>query len=271
MELQDEIQILSSFGLTFNEAKVFLALTLLGSATVKEISKFSNVARETIYRILPRLQKLGLVEKEIAWPTRFAAMNLGDAVNVLFGLRNKETRDLQKKVNVLLRLKSRKAKLEPLEETSRFLLVPAKKMFISKIEDALDRAQKCICILTSNKRHISEWDIFSEAVGKALSRGVKFRIVTSTVERVLSPSFLEVGNNDQRIEIRYTRSVRRCAASIMDEKEVFIIAKPMVELSESPALWSNNSSLVNIVEDYFEILWMTALEKPEYSINSDQI
>jgi hypothetical protein len=57
----------------------------------------------------------------------------------------------------------------------------------------------------------------------------------------------------------------------MDEKEVFIIAEPTVELSESPALWSNNSSLVNIVEDYFEILWMTALEKPEYSINSNQI
>ena len=270
VKLQDEIQILSRFGLTFNEARVFLALTLLGSANVKEISKFSNVAREAVYRVLPRLQKFGLVEKEIAWPTRFTAMNLDDAVTVLLGLRNKETRDLQEKANALLRLKSKKAKMEPLEENSKFLLIPAKKMLISKIGEGVDRAQKCICILTSNKRHINELNIFCKAVGKALSRCVKFRIVTSNVERVLSPSILEVGNNDSRIEIRYTLLDCRYTALIMDKKEVFIIAKPTAEFLESTALWSNNSSLVNIVDDYFEILWKTASEKPEYSINGNQ-
>jgi sugar-specific transcriptional regulator TrmB len=73
LELRDEIQILRSFGLTLNESRVFLALTLLGAASVKEISKSSNVAREAVYRVLPSLQKLGLVEKEIARPTRFSA------------------------------------------------------------------------------------------------------------------------------------------------------------------------------------------------------
>lgn len=271
MKLEDEIQILSSFGLTSNEAKVFLVLTLLGSADVKEISKFSNVAREAVYRVLPRLQKLGLVEKEIAWPTKFTAMNLGDAINFLLGLRNKETHYLQKKANVLLRLKSKKAKKEPLED-SKFLLIPAKKMLISKIRDELDRAQKSVSIVTSNKRLLGAMDIFSEAIGKALSRGVKFRIVTSNVKKVLSPAILEVDNNDHRIEIRYALSDPKCATSIFDKGEVLIITKPAAELCcGSPALWSNNSSLVNIVEDYFEILWITASEKPEYSINSDQI
>lgn len=270
MELQDEIQVLGNFGLTFNEARVFLALTLLGTANVKEISKFSNVAREAVYRVLPRLQKLGLVEKEIARPTRFTAITLDDAVTVLLALRNKETHDLQEKVKLLLRLKSKKAKMETLED-SKFLLVPAKKMLISKIEDQLDRAQKSISIVTSNKRFLDAVDIFSEAIGKALSRGVKFRIVTSNIERVLSPAILEIGNNDSCIEIRYALSDPKCAASIIDKKEVLIITKPSSELCcESPALWSNNSSLVNIVEEYFEILWMTALGKPEYSIKDDQ-
>lgn len=270
MELEDEIQILESFGLTFNEARVFLALTLLGTANVKEISKSSNVAREAVYRVLPRLQKLGLVEKEIAWPTRYTAIKLDDAVTVLLALRNKETRDLQEKVKVLLRLKSKKAKMEPLED-SKFLLVPAKNMLISKIEDELDRAQKSISVVTSNKRFLDAVDIFSEAIEKALSRGVKFRIVTSNVKRTLSPAILEVGNNDPRIEIRYAPSDPKCAATIIDKKEVLIITKPATELCcESPALWSNNSSLVNIVEDYFEILWMTTLEKPEHSINGNQ-
>jgi sugar-specific transcriptional regulator TrmB len=272
LELEDEIQILESFGISFNESRVFWALTLLGTANVKEISKSSNVAREAVYRILPRLQKLGLVEKEIARPTRFTPIKLDDAVNLLLRLRNRETHNLQEKANVLLSLKNKKAKMEPLEENSKFLLVPAKNMLISKIRAELDRAQKSISVVTSNKRLLGAMDIFSEAIGKALSRGVKFRIVTSNVKRVLSPAILEVGNNDPRIEIRYALSDPKCAASIFDKKEVLIITKPAAEVCcESPALWSNNSSLVNIVEDYFEILWMTALEKPEYSINGDQI
>jgi sugar-specific transcriptional regulator TrmB len=247
-----------------------LALTILGAASVKEISKFSNVAREAVYRVLPRLQKLGLVEKEIVWPTRFSAITLDDAVTVLLGRRNKETLDLKEKVKLLLRLKSKQAKMESLEEKFEFLLVPAKKMLISKIGDTVDRAQKCICIVTSNNRLLSAVDIFSEAIGKALSRGVKFRIVTSNVKKVLLPAILEVGNNGPCIEIRYVSSDPRCAASIIDGKEVLIITKPTAEFCESPALWSNNSSLVNIVEEYFEILWMAALEKPEFSINGDQ-
>ena len=270
LKLENEIRILESFGLTLNEARVFLALTLLGTANVKEISKSSNVAREAIYRVLPRLQKLGLVEKEITWPIRFTAITLDDAVTVLLALRNKETRDLQEKAKVLLSLKSKKVKTEPLED-SKFLLIPAKKMLISKIRDELDRAQKSVSVVSSNKRFLGAMDIFSEAIGKALSRGVKFRIVTSNVKRILSPAVLEVGNNDPRIEIRYAPSNPKYATSIFDKKEVLIITKPAAELCcESPALWSNNSSLVNIVEEYFEILWMTASEKPEYSINGNQ-
>jgi sugar-specific transcriptional regulator TrmB len=271
LELENEIRILESFGLTLNEARVFLALTLLGTASVKEISKSSNVAREAVYRVLPRLQKLGLVEKEITWPTRFIALTLDDAVTVLLALRNRETCDLQEKAKVLLSLKNKKAKMEPLED-SKFLLIPAKKMLISKIGDQLDRAQKSVSVVTSKKRLRGAMDIFSAAIEKASSRGVKFRIVTSNTKRVLSPAILEVCNNNPCIEIRYTFSDPKCAALIFDKKEVLIITKPAAEVCcESSALWSNNSSLVNIVEEYFEILWITASEKPEYSTNDDQI
>lgn len=246
-----------------------MSLTLLGSSSVKEISKFSNVSREVVYRILPSLQKLGLVEKEIARPTRFSTITLDDAINILLRLRNKEIRDLQERAKVLLRLKSRKAKMEH-QEDSKFILIPAKKMLISKIRDELDRAQKSVCIVTSNKRLLGALNVFSEEIEKACSRGVKFLAVTSKVERVLSPAILEVDNKDLHIEIRYIISELKCAATIIDGKEVLIITKPAAELCcESPALWSNNASLVNIVEEYFEILWMAALENPDYHVDDE--
>jgi DNA polymerase III alpha subunit len=53
-------------GLTLLQAKIYLALSKTGKATIKTISKASNSARQDIYRIMPTLQKLGLAEKIIA-------------------------------------------------------------------------------------------------------------------------------------------------------------------------------------------------------------
>ncbi|MBS3158862.1 hypothetical protein J4206_06265 [Candidatus Woesearchaeota archaeon] len=53
-------------GLTFNEAKVYLALLKLGSANVNEITKKSGVHRVNVYDILDRLTEKGLVSSIIA-------------------------------------------------------------------------------------------------------------------------------------------------------------------------------------------------------------
>lgn len=53
--------ILLSVGLVKNEAKVYLALLKLGSASISEISKKSNVERTLIYGIIEKLMDKGLV------------------------------------------------------------------------------------------------------------------------------------------------------------------------------------------------------------------
>ncbi len=49
--------------------------------------------------------------------------------------------------------------------------------------------------------------------------------------------------------------------ALFDRKEVFINTSTTDGLAETPLLWSNSSSLVTVVHDYFEILWLTAIEK----------
>jgi hypothetical protein len=36
-------------------------------------------------------------------------------------------------------------------------------------------------------------------------------------------------------------------------------------LPGSPALWSNNPSLIDLAEDHFEILWLTAMESNHHN------
>ena len=45
-----------------------------------------------------------------------------------------------------------------------------------------------------------------------------------------------------------------------DKKEVFVATHPAVGALESNVLWTNNPSILRIVHDYFEMLWITALE-----------
>src|SRR3989338_3257042 len=61
---------LKKIGLSENEAKVYLALLELGSATAQEVSKKSQIKRATTYVQLEGLMKLGLVTTLESPPSR---------------------------------------------------------------------------------------------------------------------------------------------------------------------------------------------------------
>src|SRR3989304_9053779 len=58
--IEQKAETLSSFGLTVKQAKVYLTLVFLGTSVVGEISKLSKVRREEVYRVMPKLEKMGL-------------------------------------------------------------------------------------------------------------------------------------------------------------------------------------------------------------------
>ena len=45
---------------------------------------------------------------------------------------------------------------------------------------------------------------------------------------------------------------------------MLIIKYPKKDLPASAALWSSNQSLLLAMQDYFDILWITAIEEPNY-------
>ncbi|NIU39390.1 hypothetical protein GWN65_05330, partial [Candidatus Bathyarchaeota archaeon] len=81
--LNKNAEMLSDFGLTHNQAKVYIAIARLRLATVSQISKVSKVRREDVYRILPKLEKMGLVEKLLGKPTKIRATPVEEALPIL--------------------------------------------------------------------------------------------------------------------------------------------------------------------------------------------
>ncbi|MDH5462470.1 MAG: helix-turn-helix domain-containing protein, partial [Candidatus Bathyarchaeota archaeon] len=83
LSLDENAEMLSDFGLTHNQAKVYLTIAKLGVATVSQVSKVSKVRREDVYRILPNLEKTGLIERILDKPTRLRAIPVEDALALM--------------------------------------------------------------------------------------------------------------------------------------------------------------------------------------------
>ena len=138
---------LTSFGLTGNEAKVYLSLLQLSKASAAEIAKLANIPRQEVYRVLPRLEKIGLVEVIIDKPTKYLAISPHDVLNHLIGLQ-KETLERH-----LFELRRKKTELEDeLKEVEgrsvglvrpepiRFMLISGQNLINERIREMLQRA-----------------------------------------------------------------------------------------------------------------------------------
>jgi hypothetical protein len=100
----------------------------------------------------------------------------------------------------------------------------------------------------------------------AWAKNVKSRfIIESPLESITAKQLIQFCREKPFCQIKFIRHCPGTVLGIYDKKEVFIIANPKTDLPSSPALWSNNPSLIALSEDHFEILWLTAMER----INGD--
>ncbi len=80
-EMDDEAAIegLTQLGLTTYEARVFLGLQKLGSASASEVSEVADVPRSQVYGAAERLEERGLVETRQSTPTVYRPVTLEQA------------------------------------------------------------------------------------------------------------------------------------------------------------------------------------------------
>jgi hypothetical protein len=94
-----------------------------------------------------------------------------------------------------------------------------------------------------------------------MKRSLKIRIITEKPED--EEQFLKIVQIFQKypcFKVRYLLAPPQAHIALFDKKEVFINTSITGGLTETPLLWSDNPSLVAVVQDYFDIAWITALE-----------
>lgn len=261
---------MQGLGLTSCQARIYVVLCRFGCLDAKNISKHTSIARQDVYRITADLEGLGLIAKVISRPTKFRAIPIEKGFSFLLKRRQKELSTLESMTKSLLN-KFEPSNEELETEKPEFVLVPEKEALLHEMRNAVENAQRSIDKVSSYKR-FSNISIFSEALERAWSRGVKCRFIMDKPEKSrAAQKILKFLSKCSCSEVRFIPYAPETVMTIYDQREILIITNPNARMSESPALWSNNSSLISGMQDYFTILWMTALKKPEYNINGEQL
>ncbi len=268
-----EVQTLVDLGLTVSQARVYLALIRAGPSKISAISEISKVARPDIYRTLAKLHDLGLVEQIIKTPLHFEATPLEKSLVSLLDIKTSELRKLRSQTKQLLHALEVKGKPKFLHsEDNQFVLIPPRKAIIARIRASIEGAQRTIDHVISWRRFsFGLTSAFTESVKRALARDVKFRfIMEAPPNRNISENVLKFWRVRPSFQIRFISNRPKTILSIIDAKQLFIIVDPTANLPDSPALWSNNQSLLSIAQEYFNHLWNATPENPNYKVDSRQ-
>jgi len=267
--LNKGIEVLQGLGLTLCQAKIYLSLCRFGCLDAKTISKDTQIARQDVYRVIADLEKSRLVEKVISRPSKFRAIPLKKGISFLLKQKHKELSIIASHSQSLVDEFSH-SKEQPLTEKAEFVWVPSKDAVLYKIQEGIENAQSSINVVSSFER-ISKISMFSEALEEAWSKGIKSRIIIDNPEQSrAADEILNFLSKDAYSTVRFLPSPPETVMTIYDRKEILIFTDPKARLSESPALWSSNLSLISGMQNYFKILWTTALEEPTYHTTDEQ-
>lgn len=263
---EDAALTLIQLGLTSLESRIYLILCKYGKLSTKEISKLSKTAQSDVYRITNTLQHKGLVEKQIEKPVSYKPVPFEAGSRYLLERKQSEYKDLQQKIKRLNKqLKKKSVDTTSISDDSHFLMIPKRENIVKKIAEAIERSEKKVDLSLSWKRLYKGMTVsFVESIEKAWSKNVQFRIVVETPQDVRGQKkAVEFCRMSPMCNIRFLPSHPKTVLGLYDDREVFVIVNPKEDLFNSPALWSNNQSLITAMQEYFELLWLISMKQPD--------
>lgn len=243
---------LTELGLKSNQAKIFLSLVNNSPLTVHQISKSANVPAELIYRIMPTLEKIGLVERMVTAPVRFKAIPARTAVGILLKQRKKEYAEAQKMAKLLIADCANTGKIHISAEPTLVLLPLGARLENARIQFA-NRTKERFCVVTHAARVHPK---MCELITKMLVRKVKVQVVVEEPKsRDFIPESFKMLLKNSNFECRFYPSQIPAIIALSDNNEAHIGERTRCGYSDSRLYWSDNYAITGIVKAYFEKLW----------------
>jgi len=247
---------LINFGLTPNQSRIFIYLGKYGSRTASEISKALQSPRTETYHLVNSLQNIGLVTAEISHPTKYAALEMKQAIGTL-------VKQEQARINLLA------IKEESLSEiwkeipffavetdeskSEKMQLLHGAGPITNKIKDMISSSTEDFRIYGSVS-DLLRMD-HSEVFDWVENAPTNLKLIVSPVIKM--PEFLS-NLNSSKIKAIPSNSENKCFI-VNDAKEVLIFMRNATHPSRQTfAWWSDSETLVDMMSSLFDLSWEKA-------------
>jgi sugar-specific transcriptional regulator TrmB len=261
MTNDENTDLLLGLGLSLNQARVYLAILKLEKTTVGQVAKFSKVRREDVYRLLPSLEKMGLVERLLGKPAEVRATPISDALSLLVSEeKSKFDERLTDMKNNVQKLSLKDWKQPVLGENSIYILIAEKKAILAKTSDLVGNSRKEVALIADKERIIPVLAQFTDEYNQAIKKGAQIRLI------------FEGESPDGSLKEKVEKLVGGISVHVRfhldplnhfimsDDKEAMITTSKDTGLGESPSLWTNNCNLIGVLRTGFESDWEKAEE-----------
>ncbi|NGM68991.1 TrmB family transcriptional regulator [Natronolimnobius sp. AArcel1] len=168
---EQAVQLLIELGLTEYEARCFVALSRVSTATASTVSTLSDVPRSRVYDAVERLHRRGLVDIQQSDPREYRAISTDAALETL---RNKYTDTLEATDEALSNIQQS----SDLDERGAWAIADHDHVS-DRVESFLDEATEEVYVLAADETTFDH--SFVDSLASASDRGVNVFVEVSSV------------------------------------------------------------------------------------------
>lgn len=245
---------LLKFGLTANQAKVYIFLGKYGSKSAPEVFRTLGLPRTETYFILNTLQNQGIVTAELTSPQKFSAIPVGKAILTLVNTQKEKLQDLASLEGELTQLWDNipAFTVETSEtKTEKIQMISGSAPINSKIKEMVKNAREKILIFGTEKdlSRFYHADIFEELYDKIIDK----KIIISPSQTL--PRILEEFDKKTIKIMPQSQEDNQCFI-VKDNDEILFFLRNSVHPSHTVfALWAESKALISTLQNLFEYSW----------------
>lgn len=260
---ESDMNALAELGLSNRQAKIYLTILRTGSIPVGEISQIVKIHREDIYRAVPKLETLGLVETLLGKPIQIRALPMEKALKLLVQ-RAQDSVDasmanLRLNASGFLNRHRENGNLPHVSKTADFILLKDRSQILAKMGEMVNGAETEVDAMFSVGEATNFVSVFKDSFQETGKKDVQTRLLARGIawERQmwepLKGHLKAIGN----LEFRVSEDVHgHCV--IIDKREAISETAFSEKLGENPSLWTDSEGLVALMKLSFENIWEKA-------------
>ncbi|MEM2759349.1 MAG: helix-turn-helix domain-containing protein [Nitrososphaerales archaeon] len=252
---------LVKFGLTPNEAKVYIYLAKYGHRRAVEIAKSIHIPRTETYHLLSSLQNKGLVTATFQHPIKFNAVPFSKALKILIDIEKDRLRTFERKEQDLLSVWESipDFKMEDDDSTQeKFQILEGQVQVYSRARDMRAKAEQEVIVLGYERDYMKLYHYdFMDGLNEKIEKGVTVKLLTTfsansldTIKEI-NPSVIKHIPDNMNAPLCFVMTDR--------SELLFFIKNTGVGNKGVLAMWTDCKPFIEAMHILFSELWKNSI------------